>query len=280
MEKSKTKLFSYVCPSCGGHLETDDNRKLMVCISCGNTYDYDYFCEENLLLAADKALANSDFSSAGDMYSFMLDKEPSNVKALTGLILSNNKVKKLYDITLKIKNGTFIPGTFNLKKYREKCDAEDLHFFEQTDKILSLYKEYNELKNAMKQLETEENSTEQKFDKGDSESLFYYEGNDKLKKIVIAASVILLVLGITAVAFGTEYGTPPLLIAILVIAMIGTVITILAALWKMRDNKKEQKSPVSTKLDEIDAKMEDNKVEMHRVISEINAVFKEMNNSL
>ena len=104
--------------------------------------------------------------------------------------------------------------------------------------------------------------------------------NDKLKKIVIAASVILLVLGITAVAFGSEYGTPPLLIFILVIAMIGVVITILSALWKMRDNKKEQKSPVLTKLDEIDAKIEDNIVEMHRVISEINAVFKVMNNSL
>jgi DNA-directed RNA polymerase subunit M/transcription elongation factor TFIIS len=56
-EESVSKLFSYVCPSCGGHLETDDSRKLMICRSCGNTYDYDYFSGENLLKAAEEPAA-------------------------------------------------------------------------------------------------------------------------------------------------------------------------------------------------------------------------------
>ena len=44
-------------------MDTDEDRKLMVCRSCGNTYDYDYFGEENLLKAAGKALADGEYST-------------------------------------------------------------------------------------------------------------------------------------------------------------------------------------------------------------------------
>lgn len=272
-EESVNKLFSYVCPSCGGHLEIDDSRKLMSCRSCGNTYDYDYFCEENLLKAADKALADSNFSAAKDMYSFMLDKEPSNAKALRGLILATNKVTRLYDITMKIKSGTFVQGTFNLGKYRDKCDSD---FFDKTDKVLSLYKEYVELKKTMKVLETEKEDAEKKL--SDDDDLSYnYEDNEYLRKNLIVASVILAVLIITDIILGSYYDTPAWLIAVFVAAAIIMVFYIIGVLLRMRINKRTPKNPVLTDLEDIDKKTEENKSEMNRVIGQINAVFKDMN---
>ena len=162
-------------------MDTDEDRKLMVCRSCGNTYDYDYFGEENLLKAAGKALADGEYSTAKDMYSFMLDKEPSNVKALKGLLLAGNRVNKLYDITFKIKEGKFVPGCFNLDKYRNTNSPEAVKFFEDTDKVLSLYKEYLELKKAGKNLVAEEDKAERELDDSSGGSFFYYESDEGLK---------------------------------------------------------------------------------------------------
>ena len=273
-EKPISNLFPYVCPSCGGHLETDDKRKLMICRSCGNTYDYDYFGEEHLLEAADKALADSNFSAAKDMYSFMLDKEPSNARALRGLILAANKVARLYDITQKIKDGSFVQGTFNLEKYRAKSDSE---FFEKTDKILSLYKEYNELNKTMKQLESEEDEAEKKLRDDNDLSTYNYEDNDHLIKKLILASVILAILIISDFIFGTDYATPAWVIVALICMTCVFVFYIIGLLVRMRLNKREPKNPVLVDLDEIDKRIDENKGEMNRVIREINAVFKEMN---
>ena len=257
-------------------METDDNRKLMICRSCGNTYDYDYFGEENLLQAADKALADSNFSAAKDMYSFMLDKEPSNVKALRGLILATNKVNRLYDITLKIKSGTFIPGTLNLKKYRDLCDPDSARFFEKTDEILSLYQEYIELKRTMKELETEKEATEKKL-RDENDLSYNYEDNEHLKNNLIVASVILALLIITAIILGTGYDTPSWLIVVFILGAIATIFYVLGILIKMRINKRSPENPLLTDLEEIDKKTEENNDGMNRVIRQINEVFKEMN---
>lgn len=269
-------MFPYTCPSCGGQLETDDKRKLMICRSCGNTYDYDYFGEENLMDAADKALADKNFSAAKDMYSFMLDKEPSNVKALRGLILSTNKVTKLYDITMKIRNGSFVPGTFNLQKYREKCGPEDSQFFENTDKILALHKEYVELNKNRKALEAEadsdrENNSEQ------GGGFFYYASPEKLRLRMIIASIVLVILGIVTYSFATDPETPLLLVLSFAILMIITVIYILAALVELTKSIKERKNVSVTDQNDVDAKLEENNDEISRVVKEINAVFKDMN---
>ena len=258
-------------------MDTDEDRKLMVCRSCGNTYDYDYFGEENLLKAAGKALAAADYSAAKDMYSFMLDKEPSNVKALKGLLLANNRVGKLYDISFKIKEGEFIPGCFNLDKYRNTNSPEAVKFFEDTDKVLSLYKEYLELKKAGENLEAEEDKAERELRKNRGGEFSFYESEASLKKKTIAASIVLVILGILALIFGSDYGTSMVLMAVLIIAMIIALMVIVSAQLKIHTNKKEQKNPVMNELDSIDDKQEEIKHEMYRVIGEINAVFKEMN---
>ena len=265
------RLYSYICPSCGGHLDTDDSRKLMICRSCGNTYDYDYFSGENLLKAADKALAHNNFSAAKDMYSFMLDKEPSNVKALTGLLLANNNAKRLYDITQKIKDGTFSAAGFDLVKYKDTADPEVLTFFEKTDRILALYKEYIALKKDLKRLEAEKKESEPEISEPGG-GLFSYASEKTLKTTVVVASAVFVILLTAAILSGFNGPAQVLPTAVLVIAMIVTGIIILAALIQLRDNKKAAEEPAAQEPDET----EKNRLEIERVIGEINDVFKEI----
>ena len=276
MEGPISNLVSYVCPSCGGRLETDDSRKLMVCRSCGNVYDYDYFFAENLLKAADKALAHKNYSAAKDMYMFMLDKEPSNVKALKGLALANSGVNRLYDITDKIKDGSFVISAFNLEKYRNESDPEASRFFEKTDRVMALYKDYLALKKALKNLERKAAGSEP----GDTDyggGLLYYSSAGTLKKIVLLSSIAVVIFGIAAFMLGSDPYAPGWLISAMVFAMIVTCFFIFAALLELLDRKKKEKKHVLSETDEIKAKIEEKKVEMDKILNEINDVLKEMN---
>ena len=257
-------------------METDENRKLMICRSCGNAYDYDYFCGENLLKAADKALAHKNYSAAADMYMFMLDKEPSNVKALRGLILAKNNVVRLFDVTPKIKDGTFSVATFNLEKHRAGCGPETLGFFEKTDKVLALYKEYLVLKKALKTLQGKAAVSEPE-DEEYGRGLLYYSSVKTLKKTVLFSSIALVILGISAFLSGSDPYAPSWLIVAMVFAMIVAGIFVLAALLELLDRKKKEEKHVLTEYEELNAKIEETNGEMERLISEINDVFKEMN---
>ena len=276
MEGPISNLVSYVCPSCGGRLETDDSRKLMVCRSCGNVYDYDYFFAENLLKAADKALAHKNYSAAKDMYMFMLDKEPSNVKALKGFLLAKNNVNRFYDITKQIREGSFVISAFNLEKYRNESDPEASRFFEKTDRVMALYKDYLALKKALKNLERKAAGSEP----GDTDyggGLLYYSSAGTLKKIVLLSSIAVVIFGIAAFMLGSDPYAPGWLISAMVFAMIVTCFFIFAALLELLDRKKKEKKHVLSETDEIKAKIEEKKEEMDKILNEINNIFKEMN---
>ena len=45
------------CPSCGGYLNVDNDKQMYRCASCVFTYDFYYFCEENLIDLVDTALS-------------------------------------------------------------------------------------------------------------------------------------------------------------------------------------------------------------------------------
>ena len=98
MEEPISKLVSYTCPSCGGRLETDENRKLMVCRSCGNNYDYDYFCGENLIKAADKALVHKNYTLARHPQYFKIWR--FHLKILIYGFSLKRKRKKIHQSTL------------------------------------------------------------------------------------------------------------------------------------------------------------------------------------
>ena len=48
-------------------MDTDEDRKLMVCRSCGNTYDYDYFGEARTIDTHVKKLRAKLGPKAGEM---------------------------------------------------------------------------------------------------------------------------------------------------------------------------------------------------------------------
>ncbi|MCR5286331.1 MAG: hypothetical protein K6D93_00105 [Saccharofermentans sp.] len=257
-------------------METDDSRKLMVCRSCGNVYDYDYFCAENLLKAADKALAHKNYSAAKDMYMFMLDKEPSNVKALKGFLLAKNNVNRFYDITKQIREGSFVISAFNLEKYRNESDPEASRFFEKTDRVMALYKYYLALKKSLKNLERKAAGSEP----GDTDyggGLLYYSSAGTLKKIVLFSSIAVVIFGIAAFMLGSDPYAPGWLISAMVFAMIVTCFFIFAALLELLDRKKKEKKHVLSETDEINAGMKEKKGEMDKILNEINDVLKEMN---
>ena len=248
----------------------------MVCRSCGNVYDYDYFCAENLLKAADKALAHKNYSAAKDMYMFMLDKEPSNVKVLKGFLLAKNNVNRFYDITKQIREGSFVISAFNLEKYRNESDPEASRFIDKTDRIMALYKDYLALKKALKNLERKAAGSEP----GDTDyggGLLYYSSAGTLKKIVLFSSIAVVIFGIAAFMLGSDPYAPGWLISAMVFAMIVTCFFIFAALLELLDRKKKEKKHVLSETDEIKAKIEEKKEEMDKILNEINNIFKEMN---
>ena len=248
----------------------------MICRSCGNAYDYDYFAGENLLEAADRALAHKSFSAAKDMYTFMLDKEPSNVKALRGLILAKNEVVRLFDITPRIKSGTFAVSTFNLDKYRNNTDPEALAFIGKTDRIQSLYKDYIAKKKALKKLKEEAKNYESDDSEG-AGGLFYYESGETLKKKAVAFAVCFVVLLLLTILCGVNGSAPDWLMAVLITAMAAMGILILAAVLRLRNIDKQPEVRELSEVDKIKARVEETKGEMDRIISEINDVLKEMN---
>lgn len=130
-------LFQYLCPACASHLVTNDERKIMVCGSCGNVYDYDYFREDKLIDMADFSRKKGEYTSAAEMYSFMLEKEPDNFRALNGLMLCQNKINALSDVTTLLNKGTFTSKTCDFVKFKTNCPEDKKAYFETAEDIIS-----------------------------------------------------------------------------------------------------------------------------------------------
>ena len=167
-------------------------------------------------------------------------------------------------------------ATFNLDKYRTDCDSEASGFFEKTDRILSLYKDYIALKKDLNKLETEADPSDTEDYAGGVE-LFYYETAEALKKKVVAYSISFVILLAITLLCGLNGTAPFWLMAVLIIAMAVLGIIILTALLRMFNSRKDQKNPELSEAEMIKAGTEEKKSELDRVINEINDVFKEMN---
>lgn len=138
-------LFQYLCPSCGSHLITNDERKIMVCKACGNVYDYDYFREDRLIEMADLSRKKREYESAAQMYKFMIEKEPQNFHALNGLMLCENQMSQLTDITGQLVKNTFAPGKTNFDLYKETCAPENKAYFEKAENLFDMGRKYVDL---------------------------------------------------------------------------------------------------------------------------------------
>ena len=76
------------CPSCGGYLNVDIDKQMYRCVSCGSTYDFDYFREEKLLELGDTALSRGEFDAAVDAFKLYLQKFPHDFTANRGMMLA------------------------------------------------------------------------------------------------------------------------------------------------------------------------------------------------
>ncbi len=76
------------CPSCGGNLIDDSEKQIYRCASCGSTYDYDYFREEQLHAMGETYLSRGEVKAAVDTYRLILKKSPHDFLALRGLMLA------------------------------------------------------------------------------------------------------------------------------------------------------------------------------------------------
>ena len=76
------------CPSCGGNLIDDSEKQIYRCSSCGSSYDYDYFREEQLHEMGETYLSRGEVEAAVDAYRLILKKVPHDFLALRGLMLA------------------------------------------------------------------------------------------------------------------------------------------------------------------------------------------------
>ena len=83
------------CPSCGGNLIDDSEKQIYRCSSCGSSYDYDYFREEQLHEMGETYLSRGEVEAAVDAYRLILKKAPHDFLALRGLMLASAYLKDM-----------------------------------------------------------------------------------------------------------------------------------------------------------------------------------------
>ena len=94
MEKTK----AHGCPSCGGLLKVNEDRRMYECTFCGMTFDYEYFREDDVLSRGRTMLKRGEFFAADEAFEFMLDKDPHNYEALTGSILAAGRISSVGEL--------------------------------------------------------------------------------------------------------------------------------------------------------------------------------------
>ena len=118
----------------------DTDKRIYLCPSCGMTYDYDYFADENLLRLAYGALTRGEFSTAKEVFSDLHKKDPLDLSALRGLLLCSMGIAsfKMMDIA-----GTTVdPNDPQLLYCIEKADFRGREYFYHIQNTGTLSKEY------------------------------------------------------------------------------------------------------------------------------------------
>ena len=90
-----SSIKKHQCPSCGGSLIDDSEKQLYRCTSCGSSYDYDYFREEQLHEMGETYLSRGEVKAAVDAYRLILKKAPHDFLALRGLMLAAAYLKDM-----------------------------------------------------------------------------------------------------------------------------------------------------------------------------------------
>ncbi len=162
------------CPSCGGNLIEDSEKQIYRCASCGSSYDYDYFREEQLHEMGETYLSRGEVEAAVDAYRLILKKSPHDFLALRGLMLAAAYLK---DMDGLVRIGDAKHFSYDSKLVGEVLDAtseEDKDYFSGYGKIYADKKQLIDLNREIESLHRERESIEAKIRFTDNTRYEYY----------------------------------------------------------------------------------------------------------
>ena len=130
-----SKIKKEQCPSCGGSLIDDSEKQMYRCTSCGSSYDYDYFREEQLHEMGETYLSRGECSAAIDAYKLILEKKPHDFLALRGLMLAAAFLKDMDGLSRIGEARHFSYDSKLADEVIEGASEEDKEYFTEFGKI-------------------------------------------------------------------------------------------------------------------------------------------------
>lgn len=138
-------LYKYLCPDCGGRLEINEDRKVMICQACRKVFEAEALTTDQYLDMADSIRKQGQYSFAHKIYSAVLEKEPDCFRALKGLLLSKNSLQEFTYISGQLTKGNFTVINNDFDYYKDACKEGHKAYFEIAEIILNLGRRYVEL---------------------------------------------------------------------------------------------------------------------------------------
>lgn len=167
-------LEKHQCPSCGGNLSIDNEKQMYHCTSCGSTYDFDYFREEQLHELGDRSLERGEFDAAVDAFRLILGKDPHDHAALRGMMLASARLHNTDELTSIDRPGRFSYDSAMVKEAVESASESDKEYFTEFAKIYSDRKRLVDLTNEIKSLKTDKERLEANIRLTDDSRYDYY----------------------------------------------------------------------------------------------------------
>ena len=198
-----------VCKTCGGHLVLDEAKRVCVCQSCGNSFDYEYLFGKDLIEDAKEALGRKEFFSAYDMFNFYLAKDPNNKEAVIGKIFSAMEIAEIKELTAD--RLIQIPSKINIEEFNNKYDGELNDLVNLVDDSLEAAQKARALKVDIKEINTKCEDAKKEINKTydsinsllirtkDGEELYPSEALRKSGLVAIAASIMAVVMGVCSI---------------------------------------------------------------------------------
>lgn len=124
------------CPSCGGNLIDDSEKQIYRCASCGSSYDYDYFREEQLHEMGETYLSRGEVEAAVDAYRLILKKAPHDFLALRGLMLASAYLRDMDGLSSIGDAKHFSYDSQLVSEVLDAASEEDKEYFSEFAKIM------------------------------------------------------------------------------------------------------------------------------------------------
>ncbi len=201
----------HICPTCGGTLSVNVERQMYECPFCGVTFDYDYFREENVLDLAAQALTNNEFTSAGNAYDFMLEKEPNNFEALRGKALIAMDIPKIDDISsIDLYSKVNYDAAYKeIDKAIESSKPQDREYFTTMKDIVDAGHEYVDEKAQLEIQKTEREKTRDHISElySERDAIFIYTSARIRPKKAVMLTIVCYIILCLIIVLGYKYST-------------------------------------------------------------------------